>query len=179
MVPNVLEDGYSIGLLAELGAKAKKRSFLSFDVADPDLDTPESVKRALIYAMRNRKDLMHYTRIRGLPEFVESVAKFYSAKFALNVDPMAQVLATVGSGEALYIAFSSLTSKGDEFILPNPNFSTLPVPHQAVRRRAEVCTSQDRFPPRHRRHQASSKRQNERDCHLHTEQPDWGRLHQK
>ena len=125
VTPNVLENEYAIGILAELGAKAKKKSFLSFDVADPDLDTPQSVKKAMNYALRNRKDLMHYTRIRGIPEFVESVAKFYS-RFSLSVDPMGQVLATVGSGEALYIAFSSLTSKGDEFILPNPNFSGYP-----------------------------------------------------
>ena len=154
MVQSVLDDEYSVGLLAELGAKVKKRSFLSFDVADPDLDTPESVKRALIYVMRNRKDLMHYTRIRGVPEFVESVAEFYSAKFALKVDPMANVLSTVGSGEALYIAFSSLISKGDEFIIPNPNFSTYTNLIKLFGGVPRFVPSQVRFPSGHRCHQA-------------------------
>jgi aminotransferase len=118
----ILKHVYEIGELQNLASKTK-RKLIALDVADPSNETPEHIKKAMIRALA-RPGATHYTRIRGLPEFVQSVSEFYSSHFGLDVDPMNEVLATVGSGEALYIVFSSLITPGDEFILPNPTFPT-------------------------------------------------------
>ncbi len=120
ILPRVREHEYEIDTLMGLGARAKG-DLISFDVADPSSDTPAHVKKAMVEALK-RSDATHYSRIRGLPEFVESVSNFYHSKFGLKINAQGEVLATVGSGEALYIAFASTVSPGDEFILPNPTF---------------------------------------------------------
>ena len=117
-----LEHVYEIGELQNLASRSKKK-IIGLDVADPSNDTPVHIKKAMVRAL-SRPGATHYSRIRGLPEFVETVSQFYSKKFGVDVDPMNEVLATVGSGEGLYIIFSSLISSGDEFILPNPTFPT-------------------------------------------------------
>jgi len=118
----VLELDYEIGNLAALGLRAG-RNLISLDVADPYLDTPGYIKAEMHRAL-GRKDSGHYTRIRGLPEFVKSVSEFYSTNYRVKIDPMDQVLSTVGSGEALYIVFASIVGMEDEFVIPNPTFPT-------------------------------------------------------
>ena len=122
IIPSILKHQYEIGDLAKLGEKAGSK-LIGLDVADPYIDTPKYIKEAMKRAL-SKRDSTHYTRIRGLPDFVESVAEFYGSKFNLKVDPMDQVLSTTGSGEGLYIIFSSITAEGDEFIVPNPTFPT-------------------------------------------------------
>lgn len=94
---------------------------IGFEVADPELDTPAHIKRAMIDALRTKIDATHYTRIRALLEFARSVSDYYK-KFGVSSNPADEVLATVGSGEGLYIVFAAIVSPGDEFILPNPTF---------------------------------------------------------
>lgn len=82
------------------------------------------MKRALIRAIERNPAATHYTRIRALPEFARAVARYYASRFRVRADPASQVLATVGSGEGLYITFSALIDPGDELLLPNPTFSS-------------------------------------------------------
>jgi aminotransferase len=121
ILPRIIQHEYEIGALMTLGAKIKGEP-LTFDVADPSIDTPSHIKKAMIEALC-RPDATHYTRIRGLPEFVTSVSEFYH-RFGVQVDPNDEVLATAGSGEGLYIVFASMIAPKDEFILPNPTFPT-------------------------------------------------------
>lgn len=107
-----------------LGSKFKG-NLIGFDIADPTSDPPVHVMKAMIRAL-NRPDASHYTRIRGLPDFVNEVANFYDSHFQVKVNAEENVLSTVGSGEALYIIFESLVAKGDEFIIPNPTFPAYP-----------------------------------------------------
>jgi aminotransferase len=120
IVPRVLCHEYGLGELEAIARSAGPR-VLRFDIADPSFDTPVVIRRALVRAL-GRPDATHYSRIRGLEPFVRAVAGFYRSHFEAGVDPMHEVMSTVGSGEALFIVFSSIVSPGDEFILPNPTF---------------------------------------------------------
>jgi aspartate/methionine/tyrosine aminotransferase len=122
ILPRVRNQDYEIGDLASIDAKFGGK-LVGFDIADPSSGPPPRVMKAMISALK-RPEATHYSRIRGHPAFVTSVAKFYASHFGVKVDPFDNVLATVGSGEALYILFESMVGKGDEFILPNPTFPT-------------------------------------------------------
>jgi aspartate/methionine/tyrosine aminotransferase len=122
ILPRIRDQDYEIGNLAAIAEKFGGK-LIGFDVADPSSDTPPQVMKAMFRALK-RPDATHYTRIRGLPAFVTTVAKFYDDHFGVKVDPYENVMSTVGSGEALYILFESMVAKGDEFILPNPTFPT-------------------------------------------------------
>ena len=119
ILPRLRKHDYEIGAMRSLRAKIKSEP-LNFSTADPTIDTPAHIKRAMVEALR-RPDAAHYTRIRGLPDFVNAVSEFYG-KFDVQVDPMAEVVATGGVGEALYIVFAAIIAPRDEFILPNPTF---------------------------------------------------------
>ncbi|MDA4128839.1 MAG: pyridoxal phosphate-dependent aminotransferase [Thaumarchaeota archaeon] len=119
ILPRLRDHDYEIATIRTLQAKIKSEP-LNFATADPVIDTPPHIKKAMIEALR-RPDASHYARIRGLPEFVTAVSEFYR-RFDVRVDPMSQIVVTNGAGEALYIVFASITAPGDEFILPNPTF---------------------------------------------------------
>ncbi|MCL5066782.1 MAG: hypothetical protein M1368_00320, partial [Thaumarchaeota archaeon] len=72
MLPEVIEHEYEIGFLASLGRKYSGKT-IGFDIAEPSFDTPLRIKKAMIAALK-RKDATHYTRIKGLPEFVSAVS---------------------------------------------------------------------------------------------------------
>lgn len=145
LLPEVMGHEYEIGFLSSLGMRYKGK-VISFDVADPSFDTPAHIKNALVSALK-RKDATHYTRIRGLPQFVRAVSEFYSKKFGVEVDPMSEVLSTVGSGEALYIIFASMVGKGDEFIIPNPTFPNYAAQLQLHGGVARFVTTREDFHP--------------------------------
>ena len=112
ILERVRNQDYEIGDLASIAAKFGGK-LIGFDIADPSSATPPRVMRAMINALK-RPEAMHYSRIRGHPKFVTSVAKFYDTHFGVRADPYDNVLATVGSGEALYILFEAIVGKGVE-----------------------------------------------------------------
>ncbi|MGI0072115.1 MAG: pyridoxal phosphate-dependent aminotransferase [Thermoplasmata archaeon] len=113
---------YAISVLAGL-ARRRPGGVIGLDIAEPDLEIAPVVKRALVHAIRRIPGANRYSRIRGLPAFVRAVAKYYDRHFRVRVDAESQVLATVGSGEGLFVAFSALVDPGEELLLPNPTFA--------------------------------------------------------
>jgi aminotransferase len=149
IIPEIREHEYEIGNLARLGAQARKK-LIALDIADPYLDTPRFIKHEMYRVLNNKKDSTHYSRIRGLPDFVKSVSNFYQRKFQVRVDPMEEVMSTVGSGEALFVVFSCIIGQGDECVVPNPSF---PAYSSLIRMRGGVVRfvkTQDDFHLDHR-----------------------------
>jgi aminotransferase len=120
ILPRIAGHAYALETLESLAARAGPR-LLRFDIADPSFDTPAEITQALVDAI-GRPGATHYSRIRGLEPFVRAVASFYRRHFDASIDPMTEVMATVGSGEALFIVLWSIVAPGDEFILPHPTF---------------------------------------------------------
>ena len=140
--PGLIEQDYEIAALEALGARSA-RPVLGFDIADPSDRTPAHILAAMTAAL-SRPDATHYTRIRGLPAFVEGVADLY-ARFGVEVDPYDQVLATTSSQEGLFIAFFALMVPGAEFIVPNPTFPAYPSLLQLLGGRARFVASRPDF----------------------------------
>ena len=140
----VRDHSYAVGALSGL-ARRLGGSFVGLDIAEPDLPTPRPVVRAMVRALRERPEATHYTRIRALPEFAEAVSAYLAREFGVPVDPETQVLATVGSGEGLYITFSAIVEPGDELLLPNPTFSNYAAILQLLGGRPRFVPTDERF----------------------------------
>lgn len=98
-----------------------RKKHLNLSVADPDLQTPSVVSRALIRAVRNGRT--HYSNPRGLPEFLDSVADYFARTQRANLEPDREILSTVGSGEGVFLAIAGVVSNaGQEVIVPDPSF---------------------------------------------------------
>jgi len=93
---------------------------VSFGLGEPDLPTPEVIRRAAVRAIQEERN--GYTLQAGLPALRELVAGDYP-HLKLNND---QVIITAGSQEAMYLALMCLVEAGDEVLIPNPGFVAYP-----------------------------------------------------
>ncbi|XP_061654920.1 kynurenine--oxoglutarate transaminase 1-like isoform X2 [Phyllopteryx taeniolatus] len=88
----------------------------------PDFAPPEFIQDAFCEALRGGPSMHQYTRAFGHPRLVKSLAKFFSGIVGHQIDPMEDVLVTVGAYQALFCAFQALVDEGDEVIVVEPFF---------------------------------------------------------
>jgi aspartate aminotransferase len=93
---------------------------ISFGLGEPDLPTPEVIRREAMRVIREERN--GYTLQAGLPALRERVAHGYP-HLKLSTD---QVIVTAGSQEAMYLALMTLVEAGDEVLIPNPGFVAYP-----------------------------------------------------
>lgn len=93
---------------------------ISFGLGEPDLPTPEVIRREAIRVIREEQN--GYTLQAGLPALRERVAQDYP-HLSCSTD---QVIITAGSQEAMYLALMTLVEAGDEVLIPNPGFVAYP-----------------------------------------------------
>jgi aspartate aminotransferase len=93
---------------------------ISFGLGEPDLPTPDVIRREAIRVMQEEQN--GYTLQAGLPALRERVALDYP-HLNLSTD---QVIITAGSQEAMYLALLTLVEAGDEVLIPNPGFVAYP-----------------------------------------------------
>jgi aspartate/methionine/tyrosine aminotransferase len=93
---------------------------ISFGLGEPDLPTPEVIRREALRVIREEQN--GYTLQAGLPGLRELVAHDYPHLNLAND----QVIITAGSQEAMYLALMTLVEAGDEVLIPNPGFVAYP-----------------------------------------------------
>jgi aspartate aminotransferase len=93
---------------------------ISFGLGEPDLPTPEVIRREAIRVIQEERN--GYTLQAGLPALRERVAHDYP-HLKLSTD---QVIITAGSQEAMYLALMTLVETGDEVLIPDPGFVAYP-----------------------------------------------------
>jgi aspartate aminotransferase len=93
---------------------------ISFGLGEPDLPTPEVIRKEAIRVIREEQN--GYTLQAGLPALRERVAQDYP-HLKISTD---QVIITAGSQEAMYLALMTLVQAGDEVLIPNPGFVAYP-----------------------------------------------------
>lgn len=93
---------------------------ISLGVGEPDFVTPWHIRDAGVYALE--KGFTKYTSNAGLMELRREIAKYMNRRFALQYDPVKQMIVTVGGSEGIDIAVRAIVSEGDEVIVPVPSF---------------------------------------------------------
>ena len=93
---------------------------ISFGLGEPDLPTPEVIRREAVRVIQEEKN--GYTLQSGLPALRALVTGDYP-HLNLSTD---QVIITAGSQEAMYLALMTLVQEGDEVLIPNPGFVAYP-----------------------------------------------------
>ncbi|EFO94433.1 hypothetical protein CRE_13256 [Caenorhabditis remanei] len=141
--------------MAKIPSLAAKISTDNFGKWFPDNPAPKILK----YLIKNRSKqpeltaAHQYTRGYGHPMLVDILAKMYSHFYSVQVDPMNEVLVTVGAYLSLYYAFLGWINKGDEVLIIEPAYDCyypqvkfaggVPVP--VVKNLAEGATSASHF----------------------------------
>ncbi|XP_060768319.1 kynurenine--oxoglutarate transaminase 1-like isoform X2 [Neoarius graeffei] len=88
----------------------------------PDFSPPSFLLEYLYNAIKGGSSMHQYTRVFGHPPLVKSLAKFYGRILAREIDPMQEILVSVGAYGALFCAFQALIDEGDEVIIVEPFF---------------------------------------------------------
>ncbi|MBV9470310.1 MAG: pyridoxal phosphate-dependent aminotransferase [Abitibacteriaceae bacterium] len=111
-----------------ISAKAKAmraagEDVISFDVGEPDFDTPEHIKEACIRALRDGDT--KYTAAAGTPQLREAICRKLKRENKLEYAPD-QIVVSCGGKHSLYNIFQSILNPGDEVIIPAPYWVSYP-----------------------------------------------------
>ncbi|WP_297960809.1 pyridoxal phosphate-dependent aminotransferase, partial [uncultured Campylobacter sp.] len=103
--------------------KAQGQDVVILSAGEPDFDTAEVAKKAVIEAMA--KGCGKYTPVAGTPEILNLIAQKLKRDNDLNYRPD-QIITNVGAKHSLFNAFNCILNEGDEVIIPAPYWVTYP-----------------------------------------------------
>ena len=112
--------GIEKSMIRKISDRAKPGS-ISLGLGEPDLPTPEVIRREAIRVIQEEKS--GYTLQAGIPALREKIASDYP-HMNLNID---EVIVTAGSQESLYLILRTLVEEGDEVLTPDPGFIAYPM----------------------------------------------------
>lgn len=102
-------------------AKEEGRDIIDLGIGDPDQPAPGFIVEALNMAASDGAN-HHYSLDLGLPLLREHIARWYSEKFNVALDPATEVYPLIGSKEGLAHLPLGLVDPGDNVLIPDPAY---------------------------------------------------------
>ncbi len=102
-------------------ARAKGIDVISLGVGDPDTPTLQPVINEMHKAIDDPKN-HDYPPYNGTKEFREASAAWMKKRFGADLDADTEVLANIGSKEAIAHVFFAYVDKGDVTLCPDPGY---------------------------------------------------------
>ena len=120
----VLKIEASQSLVMAARAKAMKAAgvdVVSMSLGEPDMDTPEHVRRAAQAAVDDHWS--HYGPVAGIPALRDAVANYQNSLLGNAIPWIADdVVVSVGAKMAIYNTIQAIINPGDEVIIPMPSW---------------------------------------------------------
>ena len=102
-------------------AKAKGFNIISLGIGDPDTPTIEDVVAEMHKAIDDSKN-HDYPPYNGTKDFREASCKWMKERFGVELDADKEMLANIGSKEAIAHVFFALVDEGDYTLVPDPGY---------------------------------------------------------
>jgi len=99
-------------------------SVISLGVGEPDFATPWHICEAAVDALKN--GCTGYTPSAGFPELRRAVVQNIENRYGVRYDPETEIIITVGSSQAMDLAFRTILDPGDEVIMSDPYYVCYP-----------------------------------------------------
>ncbi|KAJ8331186.1 arylformamidase [Batrachochytrium dendrobatidis] len=113
-------------VFAEFTALANKHKAINLGQGFPTLPVADFITQEAAKAISTQGILHQYTRSEGHPKLVQELALFYSSKLGRQIDPLTEIVTTVGATEAIYSTIQAFVDVGDEVILMQPFYDSYP-----------------------------------------------------
>jgi len=91
---------------------------IHLEIGRPDFDTPAHIKEAAKMALDEGR--VHYSSNYGFPELRQAITQKLNRDNGLSYDPATEIIVTVGTNEAVFMAMMALLDPGDEVLIPDP-----------------------------------------------------------
>ncbi len=102
-------------------AKAKGADVISLGIGDPDTPTLPPVVEAMHKAIDNPAN-HDYPPYNGTASFRKAACDWMKGRFGVELDPDTEMLANIGSKEAIAHVFFAFVDKGDYTLIPDPGY---------------------------------------------------------
>lgn len=102
-------------------AKAKGIDIISLGIGDPDTPTIPTVIEAMHEAI-NDPSTHDYPPYNGTAEFRKASCDWMKKRFGVELDPATEMLANIGSKEAIAHVFFAYVDEGDYTLIPDPGY---------------------------------------------------------
>jgi len=118
---------YVFNIVNELKVKARARGedIIDFGMGNPDLATPDHVVDKLVEAARNPRN-HRYSASRGITKLRRGICDWYRRRYAVELDPDTEAIATIGAKEGLSHLALAIVDAGDVALVPNPSYPIHP-----------------------------------------------------
>lgn len=93
---------------------------VNLTLGDPDVLPPEEIRKAACEAIMQGKT--RYSANAGLADVRNAYASFFKNQYGYVINPLENVITTVGGMEALFLSLSSLVDEDDEVIIIEPYY---------------------------------------------------------
>lgn len=97
------------------------RPIIDLGVGDPDTPTPDFIIKKLQEAVEDAST-HKYALNKGLSALREEMARWYSSRFGVKLDPDTEVLPLLGSKEGIGHVPLAFLNPGDEVLIPDPGY---------------------------------------------------------
>jgi alanine-synthesizing transaminase len=114
---------YVFNITNELKMAARRRGedIIDRSMGNPDGPTPQHIVDKLVEAAQ-RQDTHGYSVSRGIPRLRKAVCDWYRRRYAVELDPDAEAIVTIGSKEGLAHLMLACLERGDTVLVPNPSY---------------------------------------------------------
>jgi alanine-synthesizing transaminase len=118
---------YVFSIVNELKVKARARGedIIDFGMGNPDLATPDHIVDKLVEAARNPRN-HRYSASRGITKLRRGICDWYRGRYAVELDPDTEAIATIGAKEGLSHLALAIVDAGDVALVPNPSYPIHP-----------------------------------------------------
>jgi len=103
--------------------KAAGRDIIGLGAGEPDMDTPDNIKKAAIDAIMRGET--KYTPISGIQPLREAIAAKFKRENGLDYKA-SQTIVSTGGKHVLFNAFMATLNAGDEVVVPTPYWVSYP-----------------------------------------------------
>src|SRR6266511_1426546 len=114
---------YVFAIVNDLKSKARARGedVIDLGMGNPDMPTPKHIVDKLVEAAKNPKN-HRYSASRGITRLRVAMAKWYRDRYAVDLNPDSEVIATIGAKEGLAHLALAVLQPGDGALVPNPTY---------------------------------------------------------
>ncbi len=114
---------YVFAIVNDLKSKARARGedVIDLGMGNPDMATPKHIVDKLVEAAKNPKN-HRYSASRGITRLRVAMAKWYRDRYAVDLNPDSEVIATIGAKEGMAHLALAVLQPGDGALVPNPTY---------------------------------------------------------